>query len=67
VEGSLINEDEIERLRRLLFERGAMADPPCFNCGYNVAGYFQPLMHSCALRHNMPSEDQSALEEAIRD
>jgi len=43
---------EIERLRDLLFARGAMKDAPCFCCGYNGPGYFQPKLHPCAARHH---------------
>lgn len=44
--------DEIERLRDLLFARGAMRTAPCFACGYNGPGYFQPSTHACATRHH---------------
>ena len=42
---------EIKRLQDLLFARGAMAEAPCFCCGYNGPGYFQVDAHSCAERH----------------
>ena len=43
---------EIERLQDLLFARGAMDDAPCFCCGYNGPGYFNPGTHPCAKRHH---------------
>ena len=43
---------EIERLRNLRFRAGAMAQAPCFCCGYNGPGYFQPKTHPCATRHH---------------
>jgi hypothetical protein len=43
---------EIERLRTLLFEARAMENAPCFCCGYNGAGYFDPTQHPCAARHH---------------
>lgn len=43
---------EAERLRDLLFASGAMTEAPCFSCGYNGAGYFQPKTHPCAARHH---------------
>lgn len=46
------DEKEIERLRDLLFARGAMNEPPCFCCGYNGPGYFQPTTHPCAELHH---------------
>lgn len=42
---------EIKRLQDLLFARGAMAEAPCFCCGYNGPGYFQVEAHPCAERH----------------
>ena len=42
---------EKERLENLLFKCGAMKDPPCFICGYNGPGYFNPDVHKCAIRH----------------
>lgn len=44
---------EIRRLQDLLFERGEMAESlPCFCCGYNGPGYYQPDTHPCAARHH---------------
>jgi hypothetical protein len=44
--------DYMERLEDMLFERGAMEEAPCFCCGYNGPGYFQPDKHKCAERHH---------------
>ena len=35
-----------------LFRLGAMNEPPCFICGYNGQGYYQPDQHPCAERHH---------------
>ena len=43
---------ERDALREWLFARGAMEDPPCFVCGYNGPGYFQPDKHPCAAKHH---------------
>lgn len=45
-------EAEVERLKIKLFSLGAMNDPPCFACGYNGAGYYQPDVHLCAALHH---------------
>lgn len=42
---------ESERLRGLLFDSGAMADAPCFACGYDGPGYFDSSVHACAAQH----------------
>lgn len=34
------------------FARGDMLTAPCFNCGYNGPGYFQPETHACASKHH---------------
>ena len=39
-------------LEDLLIERGAMEDAPCFICGYDGPGYYQPDKHRCAARHH---------------
>ena len=44
--------DEIERLHHRLFRLGAMHDSPCFCCGYNGVGYYQPDTHPCAALHH---------------
>lgn len=36
----------------MLFARGGMDDAPCFCCGYNGRGYYQPDTHPCAKRHH---------------
>lgn len=43
---------EVERLRGELFKLGRMSEAPCFCCGYNGAGYFQPASHPCADQHH---------------
>jgi hypothetical protein len=43
-----------EKIRRrdiLLFQHGAMLEAPCFRCGYNAVGYYQPRYHKCAELH----------------
>lgn len=35
-----------------LFALGAMKEAPCFCCGYNGPGYYQPDTHLCAARHH---------------
>lgn len=45
---------EVERLENLLFEMGAMGKAPCFCCGYNGPGYYQPKKHPCAKKHHSP-------------
>jgi hypothetical protein len=42
----------IKKLENMLFERGAMTDPPCFCCGYNGPGYYNSDIHKCAKRHH---------------
>jgi hypothetical protein len=42
----------IERLENMLLKLGAMRKAPCFICGYNGPGYFQPDHHACAERHH---------------
>lgn len=42
----------IERLEDRLFAAGAMEQAPCFCCGYNGPGYYQPDSHPCAKRHH---------------
>lgn len=50
---------ENEELRKKLdahqnwmLAHGAMLDPPCYICGYNGEGYFNPDKHPCAARHH---------------
>lgn len=42
---------EVQRLRGLAFAAGLMEQRPCFACGYNGEGYFQPDKHPCASLH----------------
>ena len=49
--------DRITELEDMLFELGAMEEAPCFCCGYNGPGYFQPGTQKCAERHHMPKKD----------
>ena len=34
------------------FAAGDMNKSPCFACGYNGPGYYQPETHACAARHH---------------
>ena len=40
------------KLEDVAFRHGAMLAAPCFCCGYNGSGYFNPLTHECASRHH---------------
>lgn len=42
----------VRKYENLLFKLGAMNAPPCFKCGYNGPGYFQPDQHECAKKHH---------------
>lgn len=42
----------IAELEDRLFANGDMGSAPCFCCGYNGPGYFQPNVHPCAARHH---------------
>jgi cell division protein FtsB len=67
-------DSEIERLRaenaklrakatkyeEMLFALGAMDNPPCFCCGYNGSGYYQPDKHPCAERHHAARKEEGA-------
>lgn len=44
--------DRITELEDLLFATGQMMVAPCFCCGYNGPGYYQPQTHPCAKRHH---------------
>lgn len=47
-----------KELENRLFELGAMESPPCFCCGYNGPGYYQPDKHKCAERqHRFAKKD----------
>ena len=43
---------EKKRLENMLIKLGAMQKPPCFICGYNGEGYYQPENHRCAAKHH---------------
>jgi hypothetical protein len=51
----------IEQLEDRLFAAGAMQQAPCFCCGYNGAGYYQPSTHPCAKRHYELRQGQSEI------
>jgi len=42
----------VQNYEDMLFARGAMDEAPCFCCGYNGPGYYQPDTHPCAARHH---------------
>ncbi len=44
---------ENRKFRQAAFRAGAMNEPPCFCCGYNGEGYFNPDMHPCAKEHKL--------------
>jgi len=50
---------EIKRLQDMLFARGAMAEAPCFCCGYSGPGYFQVESHPCAERHLLSMDEEA--------
>lgn len=41
----------VRRLRELGFASGLMSSSPCFVCGYDGEGYFDPNAHPCATSH----------------
>jgi hypothetical protein len=43
---------DLAAARALLFKRGQMTEPPCFVCGYNGEGYYNPTKHPCAAHHH---------------
>lgn len=45
-------EGQKRRLENMLFAAGRMEQAPCFVCGYNGPGYYQPGQHRCAARHH---------------
>lgn len=49
---------QLEKYENLLFKMGAMNKAPCFKCGYNGQGYYQPLIHKCAEKHHRLCEEQ---------
>lgn len=36
----------------LLFKNGVMSKMPCFACGYDGPGYYDPKVHRCAELHH---------------
>jgi hypothetical protein len=42
----------VEELEDRLFTLGEMNHAPCFACGYNGEGYYQPDTHPCAEKHH---------------
>ncbi len=54
-----------------LFDRVRFENAPCYICGYNGPGYFQPATHSCAKKYHKPTltpleiELGEALEKAV--
>jgi chromosome segregation ATPase len=46
------SEDDLAAARALLFKCGQMTKPPCFVCGYNGEGYYNPTKHPCAAHHH---------------
>lgn len=47
----MILKKQKEELKKL-FELGVMKESPCFFCGYNGKGYYQPENHKCAEMHH---------------
>ena len=47
---------DLAAARALLFKRGQMTEPPCFVCGYNGEGYYNPTKHPCAAHHHALAE-----------
>ena len=43
------------------------AQPPCYRCGYNGAGYYQPRTHSCAAHYHLTEEVQHGAAESRGD
>lgn len=63
-----VNRKLVERL----FQLGEMNNPPCFNCGYNGEGYFNPKHHLCAEQHHklfqgVKEDEDTPLDEAIKE
>lgn len=59
-DGRLMHEaaDEIERLRKLAMTTYLFEEAPCFLCGYNGPGYYQPEQHPCAALYHEAMEEQ---------
>jgi len=46
--------DRVDRLDTRQFEQA-----PCYLCGYNGVGYYQPKTHPCAVRYHAQIEGKS--------
>jgi len=53
-------EHKVEKYEATLFAAGAMGQSPCFKCGYNGPGYYQPGQHPCAAQHHAAIQLQEA-------
>ena len=40
------------KFEEMLFALGAMNSGPCFSCGYNGPGFYNPENHPCAAKHH---------------
>lgn len=49
---------EIKRLRKLAMTTHLFEEAPCFLCGYNDPGYYQPEQHPCAALYHEAMEEQ---------
>ena len=49
---------EIKRLRKLAMSTHLFEEAPCFLCGYNGPGYYQPEQHPCAALYHEAMEEQ---------
>lgn len=49
---------EIKRLRKLAMTTHLFEEAPCFLCGYNGPGYYQPEQHPCAALYHEAMEEQ---------
>lgn len=49
---------EIKRLRKLAMSTHLFEEAPCFICGYNGPGYYQPEQHPCAALYHEAMEEQ---------
>lgn len=49
---------KVKKYENMLFKLGAMKKAPCFICGYNGEGYYNPSKHNCAKRHHKLQEAQ---------
>lgn len=48
---------EIKRLRKLAMSTHLFEEAPCFLCGYNGPGYYQPEQHPCAALYHEAMEE----------